>query len=338
MANINELLLGLGYAKNVDIATVSASPLYWRLPNLNPRPWAQSPVVESDAGEVGKGHEFATTRTKSHYENGTYQFQQYASSELLAWALAFCLGKVVKSGTTPNFTYTITPLNPATDGLEPPYLPFVQQIRPGGSSVLDQLFPGCAIKSVRLTVNNAPGRASAMLSIELINTGVCTEPSVVTLPAPAVFHEFIANSLTLTIAGVDYVASKSWESLEIVWDNMFRPGWFPGNTFQDGFATQGRFEVGDRQCGFSFVVRYANGSTELTKLRALTTGTAVIGLSYDSNNSLAFTWQKMGFRVVEIGNKDGIVTVGVTGDPLYDSTNGVCSAVVKVSGNGNICQ
>ena len=29
------------------------------------------------------------------------------------WAMAFGLGKVTKTGTAPNFTYTCTPLNPS---------------------------------------------------------------------------------------------------------------------------------------------------------------------------------------------------------------------------------
>ena len=144
-------------------------------------------------------------------------------------------------------------------------------------------------------------------------------------------------SLTLTINGVDYVASKNFVSLDMGWDNNFRPGFFPGVTLQDGYATQGRFEIGDRMATFNYVARYQHGSTELATLLALTTGTAVVGLTYGSNDTFTGTWQQMAFKVVEIGDADGIVTVSVTGEPMYNSTNGIFSAVI-LSTTGHICQ
>src|ERR1017187_7837880 len=43
-----------------------------------------------------------------------------------------------------------SPTNPA--GLELPYFSFVQQIRPGGSAVLDEMLVGCAVKSWKLSI------------------------------------------------------------------------------------------------------------------------------------------------------------------------------------------
>jgi hypothetical protein len=43
--------------------------------------------------------------------------------------MAFGLGKVVKTGTAPSFTYTCTPLNPAAgDAAELPFFSFIEQI------------------------------------------------------------------------------------------------------------------------------------------------------------------------------------------------------------------
>lgn len=58
------------------------------------------------------------------------------------------------------YTYTIVPALGATNptGIE------LQQIRPGGSAVLDEMLVGCAIKGWKLSVKNSPGRASAMCS------------------------------------------------------------------------------------------------------------------------------------------------------------------------------
>ena len=83
------------------------------------------------------------------------------------------------------------------------------------------------------------------------------------------------------------------------------------------------------QGNLRFVARFENGSAEYTKLKAQTTGTAVIALAYDANNSLEITWQKVAFSAAEIGETDGIVTVAVECLPMYDATNGIISAVAK---------
>jgi hypothetical protein len=339
MANINELMTCFSFGKQADISTAQTVGSMWRLTNLNRKPWAQNPVSEDDAVETGKGHEFAVQLFKSHYAPPEYEIQKYLSAEFAAWAFGFGLGNVVKSGTTPNFIYTITPILGATNptGLELPYSTYVQQIRPGGSAVLDQLFKGCAVSSVKLALRNSPGRGSAMLTAGLVTTGQYTEPSTITMPASTPVHEMQAGGMTLTINGIDYVTSKNFLTLDWGWSNNFRSGWFPGSGSQDGFQTQGRFEIGDRAHGLSFTARFANGSSELTKLRALTTGTAVIVLTNDTNNNLTITEQKMAFKVAEIGEADGIVTVSVTGSQLYDTTNGLVTIVAKTAFDG-ICQ
>ena len=100
---------------------------------------------------------------------------------------------------------------------------------------------------------------------------------------------------------MDYVANKSFLSLDMGWDNNFRPGFFVGAAVQDGYATQGRSEVGDSVASFNYVARYQNGSTERATLLALTSGTAVIGLANGTNDTFSGTWQQMAFKVVEIG-------------------------------------
>ena len=119
-------------------------------------------------------------------------------------------------------------------------------------------------------------------------------------------------------------------------------GFFPGSGFQTpGDATsgaiRGRLEFGKRQGTLRFTARFENGSTELTKLKSQTTGTAVITLTYDANNSLQITWEKVSFATAEVGETDGIVTVAVECLPMYDSTNGIISAVAKC-GVDSICQ
>ena len=326
MANINELLIGWGFGKQTDIATANLLANIWRMGNLNKNPWPQNPVNEDDRAEIGKGHEFATTLYKSHYAPEIYQIQRYASSEMLAWMLCFGLGHppVVAAG-----QYTITPLNPVTDGTELPYFSLVQQIRPGGSSVLDQTFVGSAVKAWKLAITKGPGRASAMCTVDCWTSGKYVEPSGITLPAPTVCHELNAGGLSLSINGVDYITPKTFETLDMGWDNAIRPGYYAGSGTQDGYQIQGRGEIGDRIPSFSFVARYLNGSTQLALLRALTLGTAVITLPLDANNSFVGTWQEIGFEMVKLSDAAGIVTVQVTAIPMMHPSNGLFSAVVR---------
>jgi len=346
MANINELMDGWSYGKQADIVTATLVAKIWRLTNLNTKPWAKVPVNEDDRAEVGKGHEFPTQLFKSHYNMPTYEISKYCSSEFLAWVMAFSLGNVTAvagTGGTPPTVYTIVPALGASNptGLELPYFSFVQQIRPGGSAVLDEMFVGCAIKGWKLSIKNSPGRASATLSAECVASGKYTAPSGITLPAPTPLHEFNAGMISaLTINGVDYLAGgsgKNFVSLDASWENNFRPGFFPGSGQQDGFQIQGRFEWGDRSFTVQFVVRVQAGSEEYANLINQVTGPATLTFTRDANNSFSMAIQSMGFNVVELSNTDGIATLQVTGIQLYDSTNGLVTMSITTPMAG-ICQ
>ena len=339
MANINELMNGWGFGKQTAIGTANLVAAMWRHTNLNTKPWAKVPVNEDDRAEVGKGHEFPTQLFKSHYNMPTFEISKYASSEILAWAMSFSLGNVVLSGTGP-YVYVITPALGATNptGLELPYFSFVQQIRPGGSAVLDEMLVGCAIKGWKLAIKNSPGRASAMCSAELVTTGQCVSPSLITLPAAGTPHEFNAGTITaLTFNGIDYMTGSSasqFVSLDVGWENNFRPGFFPGSGAQDGYQIQGRFEWGERAFTLQFVVRVQAGSTEYANLINQTTGTATFTMTRDANNSFSMLVQKMAFAVAELGNTDGIVTLQVTGVQLYDPTNGLVTMSITTPTQG----
>ena len=333
---MQEVLIGFGKGKQTDIATANLVANVWQLRKLNAALANPKLNTENDAEEFGKGHEFATTTFKTSWDIAG-QIEKYLSAEIAAWAMAFGLGKVVKSGTTPNFTYTCTPLFPANgDATELPYFSFVEQIRPGAGSVIDRMAVGCAIESWTISIGSGPGRANSKIAIEFAGAGQLTEPSGMTLPAATLEKLLPSASLALTINGVDYVTSKNIVSLETSWKNNLRmdAGFYPGSGFQTPNdaatgAIRGRLEFGNRQGGLKFTARFDNASAELTKLKAQTTGIATIVLSFDANNSLAITWQKVAFATAEVGETDGIVTVSVDATPLYDATNGVISAVAK---------
>jgi hypothetical protein len=257
--------------------------------------------------------------------------------------MAFSLGNVTLAGSAAPYSYIIVPALGATNptGLELPYFSFVQQIRPGGSAVLDEILVGCAIKGWKLAIKNSPGRSSATCSCECVATGQYTTPSGVTLPAVATPHEFNASMVSaLTINGINYLtggSGKQFVSLDASWENNFRPGFFPGSGAQDGYQIQGRFEWGDRSFAVQFVVRVQSGSLEYTNLINQTTGPATITFTRDTNNSFTMDIQSMGFNVVELSNTDGIATMQVTGVQLYDPTNGLVTMSITTPQNG-ICQ
>ncbi|MBA3973351.1 MAG: hypothetical protein C0504_03925 [Candidatus Solibacter sp.] len=343
-SRLQEVLICFGKQKQTDIATANSAVQMWQLRKLNAALANPKLNTENDADEFGKGHEFPTQSFQTSWDAGS-TIEKYLSAEIAAWAMAFSLGKVVKSGTNPNFTYTCTPLFPANgDAAELPYFSFVEQIRPGAGIVLDRLAVGCAIEGWTISIGSGPGRANSKINIEFVGSGKLTEPSGIVVPAATLEKLLPSASLALAINGVNYVSNKNIVSLETSWKNniLMDAGFFPGSGFQTpGDATsgaiRGRLEFGKRQGTLRFTARFENGSTELTKLKSQATGTAVITLTYDANNSLQITWEKVSFATAEVGETDGIVTVAVECLPMYDSTNGIISAVAKC-GVDSICQ
>jgi hypothetical protein len=341
---LQEVLVAFGKGKQTDIATAQAAAALWRFSKINAALANPKLATENDAEEYGKGHEFPTATFKTAWDVGG-TLEKYLSAEIAAWAVCFGLGKVTKAGTT-NLTYTCTPLIPANgDAAELPYFSYVEQIRPGAGVVLDREAVGCAIESFQITVGSGPGRANSKIAIEFAGSGkVIDSATGITMPAAQAEKLLPSASLTLSINGVDYVTNKNIVSLETGWKNNIRmdAGFYPGSGFQttgDGSsgAIRGRLEFGNRQGNLKFVARFQNGSDEYTKLKAQTSGTAVITLSYDTNNSLQLTWQKVTYSVVEIAETDQILTVAVDCLPMYDSTNGVLTAVAKCGVDG-VCQ
>lgn len=335
--NVRELLVGFGKGKQTDISTANLVGTIWRLNKLDTTPLNPQYVTEDDAAEAGKGHEFATETFKSHVLVGPHSIEKYISSEWVAWCAAFGLGNVVKTGTT-NLVYTCTPTVP-TSGIELPYFSYVEQARPGGSAIFDKMFVGCRLKSFLASIQSGPGRSAAKMTAEFVGSGLITEPSAITLPAKTAEKELPGASLALTIIGTDYVALKSVVSLDWGWDNAPREetGFFPGSGTQNGYAVKGRIENGDRIPMLKFVTRVRVGSPEYATLRNLTTGTAVITQTFDANNSYTATFHQIGFKVVELGETNGLMTLSVEASTQFHASNGVLTVVSNTNVDG-ICQ
>ncbi len=341
---LQEVLICFGKQKQADIATANTALQMWQLKKLNAGLANPKLNTENDADEYGKGHEFATQSFQTSWDAGS-TLEKYLSAEIAAWAMAFSLGKVVKSGATPNFTYTCTPLFPSNgDPAELPYFSFVEQIRPGAGVVIDRMAVGCAIEGWTISIGSGPGRANSKINVEFVGSGKLTEPSEIVVPAATLEKLLPSASLALTINGVNYVSNKNIVSLETSWKNniLLDAGFYPGSGFQTpGDATtgaiRGRLEFGKRQGTLRFTARFESGSTELAKLKSQTAGTAVTSLTYDPNNSLQLTWEKVSFATAEVGETDGIVTVAVECLPMFETANGIISAVAKC-GVDSICQ
>jgi len=138
------------------------------------------------------------------------------------------------------------------------------------------------------------------------------------------YHDLYPKRVSLPLA----IYEMPVPSILVAWQGT-TPGSF-------GAAIRGRMEFGDREASLKFVARFENGSSELTKLRNQTTGTAVISLqgeliSGTDYHSLEVTFHKVAFRTAVVGDTDGIVTIEVECTPLWDATNGLLTAVAKTS-------
>ena len=235
---LQEVLVCFGKGKQTDIATAQAAAVMWRMNKLNAALANPKLATEDDAEEYGKGHEFATTTFKTSWdvERHAGEVSQRGDG---------CVGDVLRPGqggevrvTTPNFTYTCTPLIPsAGDATELPYFSFVEQIRPGAAWSSTGRQSGCAVEGFTITIGSGPGRANSKITVEFAGSGkVIDSATGITMPAATVEKLLPSASLTLTINGVDYVTNKNIVSLETSWKNNIRmdDGFYPGLGLPDG--------------------------------------------------------------------------------------------------------
>src|SRR5271165_1944015 len=335
-ARVQQLVLGLGSGKQAAIGTAAAT--FMRFKKIDTTVTTPKPVFENDAAEIGKGHEFITQTFPSHYEVAN-RIEKYASAEFVTWAAAYGLGNIVQTGSAAPYTYTITPINPGVS-LELPYFSIVEQVAEGGGSAIDNLYVGCAVEDFTYQFNYGPGRASSKLTVNWVGSGLLTTPSAVTVPALTTETTILAASMSLTVNGVDYVATKRILSGTIGWKNnlMLNAGFYPGSGLQNGLQVRGRMEIGARAPSFQFTTRLLSGSPEYNTLVNQTTGTATLSVQHDSNNSVTFTYPQMAFQVAENAEADGIVAVTFTGAPQYSNSQNTVLSVGTLCSVAGIAQ
>lgn len=338
-----ETLIAVCKKRQTDVATASTTPAdYWRMEKLNGALLDVNLNTETDADWYGKGNEFATQSFKTSWDvSGT--LEKYCSAETMAWAWLFVLGAGAKTGTTPNWIYTSTPRNTATDAkqLELDYFSFIEKTRSGSNVVIDRMAVGCALESVEVALTSGPGMGNAKITCQFVGTGKITEPSgfdfTSPLDVPLAENYLNASSAVISINGVNYVTNKNLLSLNFGWKNNIRldDGFFIGCGFQSaGDATsgeiRGRLELGKRAPTASFTARFDKNSTEWNLLKSQATGTFDVTLTRDANNSFEATYQRMNYAMTKLGETNDVITAAVTVMPQYvDDTTGILTCVGK---------
>lgn len=340
-ANIRETKIALGYKKQADLATANIASDLWLLTKTNVELANVAWNTEPD-NDIGIGTDFVTTQYKNG-KDATFSIDKPATSQWLAWAWAMALGKTTATGTAPT-TYTSVPLVPDTDGMEPPSFTYIEAIRPGAATELfNRALVGCVVNDVSLTIEKGPTRSASRLVANVVGTGKTIDANTIVIPSTALAETRLPSATAaITINGTNYVTGGAIESVTINYNNNLRADdrFYPGSGLQDGFAIGGRMEIGDRRtAGMSFVARCGTGTSELTKLKNLTEGTAAVAISetlpvISSTPISTVTFHRVVFSTVELGNANGIVTVQVNVQPMWHSTNGLMTVVTKTAEAG----
>lgn len=342
-ARIQEQINALGFNAQADIATANVLADFQSLTKVNAALNGFKLNLDTDAPEMGKGHEFPTQTFMVNWDVAG-QIEKYLSAEIAAWAMCFGLGHIVQTGSDPDYIYTVTPIEPAVDGLELPYFSFIESIRQGGSAVLDRMAVGCALNSFTITIGSGPGRANAKITANFAGSGLMTTPSGIDVPSPNLAETLLySGTLALSINGTNYVTSKNIISLEFGWNNnlMLDTGFYPGSGYETSAtpasgAIRGRLEIGVRQASLKFTARFVNGSPELAALLAQTSGTAVFTLSFDTHNSLEISFAEVTYSMADLGETGGLVTVAVECVPIFSTTLVTAVAKCLIAGIGQI--
>lgn len=333
-ANIRESIIAFGYKHEAALGTTQVAGDMWSLTKTNSDLLAVDLQTEDDGQDIGKGDEFPTQTFLTNWDvQGTVE--KYVSSEALAWAGCFGLGKTTK--TTPAsgaYTYTCTPQDPITDDIDMKSFTMIEQIRPSVPYV-DRALSGCVLNGFNVVLGSGPTRANSKMTMNIVGTGKVTDPSSITAPAVTTEHNLTAGSAAITILGDNYITLKALQEIEFGWQNNCRldEGFYPGSGTSNGAAIRGRMEFGDRAASLRFRARLRASSPETADLLAQTTGTAVITLTGaliigSTYHGATVTFHKVAISSAIIGNNNGLATIEVVCRPLKHASNGLITMAV----------
>lgn len=316
-ANIRETQFAVGVVAQTDLATPNVVGDLESFTKTNPALSTVTPATESNALDIGKGDEFPTQVFPVSMDVAC-PIEKYLCSQFAAWMFAFGLGGCTKTGTAPAITYACTPADAAIACLQLPAFSIVEQIRTGASSVADRLLVGNVINDFTLTLESGPGRANARVAVNCVGSGKVVSPSGIVVPPPVTETNLNAAGGHIVINGIDYVLNQTMISVEVRWNNNVRldTGYYPGSGSQNGFATRGRMEWGDRTCEIVLRARACPGSAEYNALLTMDGGPALIEVTGTAPHKVTLDFPEVMYTSVTNGEAEGIVTIETTLVPI----------------------
>lgn len=342
-ANIQETLIAFGMVPQTAVQTANAPADLWSLTKTNPAMSVVNPVNETNALDIGKGNEFPSQVFPSYMESSV-AIEKYVSSEFMAWLFCFTTGKATKTPAGTGWTYAAVPNDPAVDCINLPCFTYDELLRAEPNSVVDRALVGCVVGEWTLTLQSGPGRANCRVTGTFPGAGVVQIPGITPFPTLTQEHLLNAAGASISINGVDYVASASFISLEMRWNNNVRldTAIYPGSGIDaHGYAMRGRMEYGIREMTLNFVARAQKGSIEYNNLINQVEGPAtfsVQGASIDATDFHGFsiTMPRTRMQSVVNGDDNNIVTVqcGVTALQPTDGTTPIITMSATTGQDG----
>jgi hypothetical protein len=221
-------------------------------------------------------------------------------------------------------------------------------------SAIDRLFPGVCMAQLAMS---GEGTQRLMGSRQLVGSGKETSPSGLTGNDITGLHYFEQSQATLkfdTGAVLTNMATapnrlNSWR-FEIINQLLSDDGFIPGSAaFQSaGDATSGQVRtenlLGDQSFNFVCNVRMLSNDPLRAYLKAQTNLIITIdieaGLIAGTNaglykHRLSIKAYKAPFRAVEIGERNGLVSLQITMNPLYDLSSGKDVEITLVNGTAS---
>lgn len=331
MADIREIILGIGYKKQSALQTALVAADIWRLRQTNRTPGQPSFVTDNDKDDLGKGTPFATQVFKTS-ASSEFPWEARLTSQNAAMLGVFGIGLQAKTAAGSGFKYACKPSVLLTAAPDMPATTVVQAIRPGGSDVFDFSLIGMCCEEFTLSLNSGPGRDNATMRSQWVGCGKFANPSTITVPAVTTEHSLNSGSATaITINGVNYISNARFFNFEMTYKNNIRldAGYYPGSGAQNGFNLRGRMWRGDPQVTARITALFEDGSTELADFLAQTEGTgritipgATIGGGPETH-LLDITLYRTVTQNISIGDQDGLVSVTADVALLEHPSNGV---------------
>jgi hypothetical protein len=324
--SIQELKTAFSFNKQADLATGLTGTSMFTMLQRNQDIAVVNPVNEDDSDFLGgKENEFPTQVFPTSQEVSK-AFEAMLTSRNAALICGFGMGDCSKAAAGTGFKYTCKPLAPVTDGIELPAMSVAEFLR--SAAVVDRLLVGVVVSSFGISFKNGPGLDNSSMTAQFVGSGKVTDPSGITFPATTVESRLSAGQITaISFNGMNYFDDKTFDSLDITWDNALRTdGFFPGSGSQNGYQLRGRMEHGKRVLGIRYVARFMEGSTELASVLAQSEGTGSVictGAAFTGgNHMLEITVHRATFSSAVLTNNAGVVTVQVDVRALWDPIDG----------------